>query len=75
MAIGQSTTLVFLNTNGSNAYYQTGLQIDGATVTPKWICGKAPTSGNANAIDVYSITIVKTGNATYTVLETQTMFR
>jgi len=73
MSIGQSTTLVFLNTNGSNAYYQTGLQIDGTTITPKWLSGMTA-SGNSNAIDVYSITIIKTSNATYTVLESQTTF-
>jgi hypothetical protein len=34
----------------------------------------AITSGNANAIDAYSFTIIKTASATFTVLETQTKF-
>ena len=69
MSVGQSLTLVFLNTNGATAYYQTGLQIDGVSVTPKWIGGAAPAAGNASAIDIYTITIIKTATSTYTVIE------
>jgi hypothetical protein len=75
MAIGQTITCVFLVTNGSTPYYQTGLQIDGTAITPKWFGGVAPTSGNVNATDVYSFTIIKTANATFTVLESLTTFR
>jgi hypothetical protein len=75
MSIGQTVTLVYINTTGTTAYYQTGLQIDGTAVTPKWYGGATPTSGNASSLDVYSITIIKTANATYTVLETQTTFK
>jgi hypothetical protein len=74
MAIGESLTVAFLNTNGSTAYYPTAFQVDGSAVTPKWQGGSAPTSGNASAIDVYSYTIVKTANATFTVLASQTKF-
>ena len=69
MSVGQSLTLVFLNTNGATAYYQTGLQIDGVSVTPKWIGGAAPAAGNASAIDIYTVTIIKTATSTYTVIE------
>ena len=74
MAIGQSLTIAFLVTNGGTAYYQTALNIDGSAVTPKWQGGTAPTGGNTNSIDVYSVTITKTANATFTVLEAQTKF-
>jgi hypothetical protein len=74
MAIGQSITLAFAVTNGATAYYQTGFQIDGSAVTPKWQGGTAPTAGNANSIDVYAVTIIKTANATFTVLESLTRF-
>jgi hypothetical protein len=74
MSVGQTTTLVFLVTNGATAYYQTGLQIDGNSITPNWFGKTTITGGHANAIDAYSITITKTANATYTVLETQTTF-
>ena len=74
MSTGQSITIAFLVTNGVTARYQTALQIDGSAVSPKWQGGSAPTSGNASSIDVYSITIIKTANAAFTVLESQTRF-
>jgi hypothetical protein len=74
MSTGQSVTIAFLVTNGATAYYQTGFQVDGSSVTPKWQGGTAPTSGNANSIDTYVITVIKTGSATFTVLASQTRF-
>jgi hypothetical protein len=72
LATGDAITLVWLNTNGSTAYYPNVIQIDGNTVTPK--VPAAITAGNASAIDAYSFTIIKTASATFTVLETQTKF-
>ena len=60
LTVGQSITIVFLNTNGATAYYPTAFQIDGSSVTPKWQGGTAPSVGNANAVDAYSFTIIKT---------------
>jgi len=74
LSTGQSLTIAFAVTNGATAYRQTALQVDGASVTPKWQGGSAPTIGNANSIDIYSITIIKTGNAAFTVWESQTRF-
>jgi hypothetical protein len=71
---GDSITLALLVTQGSTAYYQSAMQIDGNSVTPKWAGGTAPTAGNANSIDVYTFTIIKTASATYTVLASQTKF-
>lgn len=72
MATGDAITLVWLNTNGTTAYYPNVIQIDGTTVTPK--VPAAISAGNASAIDAYTFTIIKTANATFTVLETQTKF-
>lgn len=74
MTIGNCITLVFMNTNGSTPYYPTAITIDGNAVTPKIQGGTAITSGNASSIDSYSVTIIKTANATFTVLEAQTKF-
>lgn len=68
MSTGDAISAVFLNTNGSTAYYPTAFQIDGSSVTPKWSGGTAPAAGNASAIDSYSFTIFKTGSAAFTVL-------
>ena len=61
--------------NGATGYYPTAFQIDGSSVTPKWQGGTAPTSGNANSIDMYIFTIIKVSSApTYTVLGSATKF-
>lgn len=72
MATGDAITLVWLNTNGTTAYYPNTIQIDGSAVTPK--VPAAISAGNASSIDAYSFTIIKTASATFTVLETQTKF-
>jgi hypothetical protein len=74
MSIGQVLTLVFMVTNGSTAYYQTGLTIDGLSFTPKWLGQTAPTAGSPNSIDIYELTIIKTASNTYTVLESSSRF-
>lgn len=76
LATGQSVTMAVLTTQGSTAYYNTAVQVDGTTsgVTTKWQ-GGAPTSGNASGIDVYTYTITKTASATYTVLASLTQFK
>jgi hypothetical protein len=81
MVTGQSITFGFLNTNGATAYVvgsgatiASGVQIDGAITPIKWQTGTAPTAGNTNSIDIYNFTVIKTANATYTLLGTQTKF-
>lgn len=74
MSTGQSLSVTFLVTNGSTAYYNSVVQVDGSTVTPKWQGGSAPTSGNTSSVDSYTYVIIKTGSATFTVLASQTKF-
>jgi len=74
MSTGQSVTAAFLVTNGGTAYYNSTVQVDGTTITPKWQGGTAPTSGNASSVDIYSYTIIKTANATFSVFVSQTRF-
>ena len=74
MSTGQSLSASFLCTNGSTAYYNSAVTIDGNSVTPKWQGGSAPTSGNASSIDSYTYVIIKTGSATFTVLASVTKF-
>ena len=75
MSTGQSITVVFLATQGSTAYYNNAVQVDGSSVTPKYQGGTAWSSGNASGVDAYSYTIVKTGSATFTVFASQTQFK
>jgi hypothetical protein len=68
MAIGQTITVTHMVTNGTTAFYNNVVQVDGTTsgVTTKWQ-GGAPTVGDASAIDVYTYAIIKTGEATFSV--------
>jgi len=74
MATGESMSVTFLVTNGATAYYNSAVQVDGSSVTPKWQGGSAPTSGNASSIDSYTYVIIKVGSASFTVLAAQTKF-
>lgn len=74
MATNDSISITMLTTQGSTAYYNSAVTIDGVSVTPKWQGGTAPTSGNASGIDSYTYVIYKTASATYTVLASQTKF-
>jgi hypothetical protein len=74
MSVGQVLTVTFLVTQGSTAYYNSAVQVDGSSVTPKWQGGTAPTAGNASGVDAYVYAIVKTASATFTVFASQTRF-
>lgn len=74
MATGETRTITFLVTQGGTAYYQSALTIDGSSVTPKWQNGTTPSSGNTSSVDIYVLSIIKTGSAAFTVLESQTKF-
>ena len=74
MATGESMTAAILMTQGSSAYYLNTYQVDGSSVTPEWSGGSAPSSGNASSIDAYVFTIIKTADATFTVLASQTQY-
>jgi hypothetical protein len=74
MSNNTSLACTVLATQGNTAYYNSVVQVDGNTVTPKWQGGTAPTSGNASSIDSYTYVIIKTGSAAFTVLAAQTKF-
>ena len=75
MAIGEVITVVFLVTQGTTAYYNNAITIDGNAITPKWQNGSAPTAGNASSVDSYSYAIVKTGSATFSVFASLVQFK
>lgn len=75
MAVGDIITVTMVVDNGATAYYNTAVQIDGTTVTPKWQGGTAPTAGSASAADSYTYTIIKIASTpTYIVLASQVKF-
>ena len=74
MDTGESMTIVTIVPQGGTAYYNTGITIDGSSVTTKWQGGSAPSSGNTSSDDIYTYTIVKTGSATFAAYASQTQF-
>ena len=74
MDTSESLTIAFIVAQTGTAYYNNVFKIDGTTVTPEWQGGSAPSSGNTNSLDTYTYTIIKTANATFTVLAAQTQF-
>jgi len=74
MDTGETLTIAHLATITGSEYRMTQLQIDGSNITPEWQGGTAPSEGNTNSVDVYTFTIIKTANATFTALAALTQF-
>lgn len=76
LGVGQGLTCAFLAKQGVTPYYADTIQIDGTVtgVTTYWQGGVAPTAGNANGVDIYTFTIIKTASATFDVFASQTKF-
>jgi hypothetical protein len=74
MDTGESITVAHIVKQGGTAYYNSAVQVDASSITPEWQGGAAPTAGNTNSLDVYSYTIIKTGDATFTALASLTQF-
>lgn len=75
IANNESATVAIVCTQGATAYYPNSHTVDGSAVTPKWQGGSAPTGGNANSVDTYTYTLIKTAANTYTVLAAQTQYK
>jgi len=76
MSIGDALTVVIAATQGGTPFAPTSFQIDGSAVAQRWLGGNgAPAAGNANSIDAYTYTIIKTASGTYTVLAAQSQYK
>jgi len=67
MAVGE-TSAVTIITTAAAAGYSTCINIDGSYNDVKWLGGTDPSTGGTGGNDVYSLQIIKTASATYTVL-------
>jgi hypothetical protein len=72
MAVGQVMTITLMITNGATAYYPTSYVIDGVAYTPKWSGGTAPSGGNANSTDFYTLSIFKASVNGFVIFGSQT---
>ena len=73
LAVGEMATTSFMVTNGT-AYYANAHQIGGTSITPRWQGGTAPSAGNANSVDMYTYTVLKTGANTFNLFAALTRF-
>ena len=67
MSIGDTLTVSVITTAAAGGF-SAQWTIDGAAVTEKWNGGSAPSAGGSSGYDMYTLNIIKTANATYTVL-------
>ena len=67
MRIGQSIVVTLITTANASAY-SAQMTIDGGAQTERWIGGSAPDAGGSAGVDIHSFTIIKTADATFTVI-------
>ena len=67
MSIGQSIVVTLITTANASAY-SANITIDGSAVTERWIGGSAPSGGGSSGVDIHTFTIIKTADATFTVI-------
>ena len=67
MQIGESIAVTIITTAAAGGY-SAQLTIDGASVTENWVGGDAPSDGGSSGVDIHAYTIIKTANATFTVI-------
>ena len=67
MAIGETITISVITTAGANGF-SANWTIDGSAVTEAWNGGTAPSAGGSSGKDFYTLNIIKTADATFTVL-------
>lgn len=74
LGVGESITVAIITTQGSPAYYNNVVRIDGNIIVPKYYGGAQIVSGNVNSIDMYTYVIIKTSANTFTVLYSQSQY-
>ena len=70
MSNGDAITVTLITTAAAAAYCA-NIQVDGAAVTENWIGGSVPSDGGSSGVDVHTFSIIKTADATFTVLGNQ----
>ena len=63
MAVGDVASVTVITTAAA-AGYCANWTIDGNAVTEEWVGGAAPSASGSDGLDIYSLTIIKTGTGT-----------
>lgn len=78
---GDAITVGLLNATGTtaSAFFATAIQVDGSSITPKWINNSEPPASlptqSSSGYDSYTITLVKTASAEYIALGSWAQYR
>ena len=67
LAVGDAISVSVIVTAAA-AGYAAEWQIDGIAQTETWVGGSAPSAGGSSGTDTYSMNIIKTASATYTII-------
>ena len=67
MAVGDTVSVTIITTAAA-AGYAASVTVDGAGELLKWVGGSAPTTGAASGLDIYTYSIIKTGNGAFTII-------
>ena len=67
MTISQSIVVTLITTANASGY-SANITIDGNAVTESWIGGSDPSGGGSSGVDIHTFTIIKTADATFTVI-------
>jgi hypothetical protein len=72
LSTGQTLTISIIVDRAGNTYKLSTVNINGSSQTINWFGGTAPSAGNA--LDIYSVTVLKTASSTYKVFASQAKF-
>jgi hypothetical protein len=64
MKSGDVASVTVITTAAAGGY-SANWTIDGSAVTEEWVGGSAPSAGGSDGLDIYGITILKTGDGAY----------
>ena len=69
MAVGDTVSVTVITTAAAGGYAER-VNIDGLAtgITTSWVGGSAPSAGGSSGLDIYSYQLIKTANATFTVI-------
>jgi hypothetical protein len=64
LSTGDAISITVITTAAAGGY-SANWTIDGSAVTEDWVGGSAPSAGGSDGLDIYGITILKTGDGAY----------
>lgn len=74
LPVGEELLLTIIANQGATPYFSDSFKIEGSAITLLWENGAVPTTGNANATDVYKYRVIRTGTNTYMVLASRSTY-